>query len=108
MHTTQSAAKLIGCHPDTARWLCRRYAIGVLVTPSRRELSPEDVEQLRERVENPQSRVRSARSGDGRFASEPAPDLTAAIASLREAARRFRDDRGELAAALAIVRGEWT
>ena len=108
MHTCESAARLIGCHPDTARWLCRRYSIGVLVNRSRRELSPDDVEQLRQRVENPRSRVRSARSEEGRFSIQPAPDLAAAAVSLREAARRFRNDRGELAAALAIVRSEWT
>jgi len=107
MQTCESAAKTIGCYPDTARWLCRRYSIGVLVNRSRRELSDADIEELRRRVENPQSRIRSARSGDGKFSAQPAPDLSGAIVSLREAARRYRTDKGTLAAALAIVRAEW-
>lgn len=107
MHSCQSAARLVGCTPDMARWLCRRYSIGVLVNRSRRELSAEDILELQERVENPRSRARSARSRDGRFAQQPAPDLSTASVSLREAARRYRDDKGTLAAAVAIIRAEW-
>lgn len=106
-HTCRTAATILNRSPSLIRWLCRRYSIGVLVTPTRRELSPEDVADLAERVANPKSRIRSARSPSGQFVRQPGQDLSAAIVSLREAARRYRDEKGTLAAALAIVRGEW-
>ncbi len=106
-YTARRASQILGRSPSLIQWLCRRYAIGTLVTATRRELSEEDLAELADRIAHPKSRERQRGAG-GKIVRQPVPDLTTAIVSLREAARRYRDDKGTLAAALAIVRGEWT
>ncbi len=105
MQTCESAAKTIGCHPDTARWLCRRYSSGPGEPVTPRAVDA-DIEELRRRVENPQS-ASAPRGRDGKFSAQPALGSLGGDRLAQEAARRYRTDKGTLATALAIVRAEW-